>query len=169
MAYQVCSWPDSTLHSVFHYSVAALVLCRLCITRTFEKPVLNPGNSWGLHIAEEVVYMLHLLSQPTALVGTPSNKRRSKSIARDDSRADTPRVAVMARAQFAADAPSPQPEAPDALAISATSLWRDDGLYELKVHTGASAGSRGNGAIGSIDNSTGGGGQLKNSCRSSNS
>ena len=109
-------------------------------------------------------------TQPTYSTSRNAFKqRRSKSVARDDSRADTPRVAVMARAQFAANAPSPQPEAPDALAISATSLWRDDGLYELKVHTGASAGSRGNGAIGSIDNSTGGGGQLKNSCRSSNS
>ena len=59
----------------FHYPVAALVLCRLCITRTSEKPVLNPGNPWGLYIAEEVVCMRHLLSQPTALVIiTPSSE-----------------------------------------------------------------------------------------------
>ena len=66
----------------------------------------------------------------------------------------------MASAQLAPDAPSSQPEAPEAMAISSTSLLRGDGQYELTVYTGASAGSSDDG-IGSINDSSSGGGKLK--------
>ena len=66
----------------------------------------------------------------------------------------------MASAQLAPDAPSSQPEAPEAMAISSTSLLRGDGQYELTVYTGASAGSSDDG-IGSMNDRSGGGGEIE--------
>ena len=62
----------------FHYPVVALALCRLCITRPMRHAHPEPGQPMGLYIAEEVVYMRHLLSQSTALEITPSNKEGAR-------------------------------------------------------------------------------------------